>query len=98
MLRAMTTRARESAAREVGRAAAGGEPAAAPPDRDLADHLGRLAQLRDQRLLTQEEYEAAKTRLLGPLTASTSGLDRSEPGKPISPAWGEPESPGPGPR
>jgi hypothetical protein len=61
-IRSMATRAREPGAR-AGRLDGG--PAGPPPDRDLAAHLGRLAQLRDQRLLTQEEYEAARARLLG---------------------------------
>lgn len=36
-----------------------------PPTRSLADELTRLATLRDQGVLTSEEFEAAKQRLLG---------------------------------
>lgn len=41
----------------------GGQPAAAVPD--LADQLAKLAQLRDQGILSEAEFEAKKADILG---------------------------------
>ena len=41
---------------------AGGQPGGPAPD--LADQLAKLAQLRDQGILTEEEFQAKKTDLL----------------------------------
>jgi hypothetical protein len=39
-------------------------PVALP--RGIADELGKLAQLRDQGVLSEDEFDAAKRRLLNP--------------------------------
>jgi hypothetical protein len=40
-------------------------PAAAPPQEDEVSQLERLAALKDQGLLTEEEFAAKKAKLLG---------------------------------
>jgi hypothetical protein len=45
--------------------AAAPPPAAVPPDNSLTAELERLATLRDRGLLSDEEFSAAKGRLLG---------------------------------
>jgi len=46
-------------------AAAPTAPSAAPPEPDYMAELERLAQLRDQGIVSQEEFEAKKKQLLG---------------------------------
>ena len=40
-------------------------PAAAPPPADLVTQLQQLAALKDQGILTQEEFDVQKARILG---------------------------------
>lgn len=40
-------------------------PAAAPPGQDVTSQLAELAQLKAQGALTDEEFQAAKKKLLG---------------------------------
>jgi len=46
-------------------AAAPAAPAAAPAAPDYAAELAQLAQLKDQGILTEEEFEAKKKQILG---------------------------------
>jgi hypothetical protein len=48
----------------VGPAAPPGQPAASPPD-DVLDQITKLADLKDKGVLTEEEFEKAKHKLLG---------------------------------
>lgn len=41
------------------------QPAAAPPADDMTAQLQQLAQLKDQGILTQDEFEAKKRQILG---------------------------------
>jgi hypothetical protein len=58
---------RDQAAFDAIRAAIAAEGAAAPqsPGGSLADELGRLADLRDRGVLTEDEFASQKARLLG---------------------------------
>ena len=64
--RRQQTRAQESAdaqAREQQQAAP--PPPMAPPPADLVTQLRELAELKDQGILTQQEFDTQKARLLG---------------------------------
>lgn len=60
---AMTAKAEEAAARAVANAQP--QAAAAAPQDDMVIQIERLAALRDQGILTEEEFSAKKKQLLG---------------------------------
>jgi hypothetical protein len=49
----------------AGRAAGAGQAAAGPTAPDVADQLGKLADLRDRGALTEDEFQQQKAKLLG---------------------------------
>jgi hypothetical protein len=49
----------------AGRAAGAGQAGAGPTAPDVADQLGRLADLRDRGVLTEDEFQQQKAKLLG---------------------------------
>ncbi|WP_273678379.1 SHOCT domain-containing protein [Erythrobacter fulvus] len=86
---------KSKAAPETGAAQAAGNlapeaqaPARAPDPASTLDELQKLGDLRDRGILSEEEFEAMKARILGADTKASEGAANHSDGTPIAEAFG----------